>query len=110
MKLHSRKVKNMGRQSIFAKARKGIHKWFTLGLEEEQLSQYNALSEYNTSLATDNLERLSGYCAASYILLLYMMLMNWPVNGITVTSTMPYLLAFVGIFIVQNLIKRAATG
>lgn len=96
----------MGRQSIFAKAKKGIHKWFTLGLEEEQLSQYNALSEYNASLANDNLERLNGYCFASYILLLYVMFMNWPVIGITAANTVPYLLAFAGIFLIQKFIKR----
>lgn len=43
--------------SLYRSAKRAVRRWFTLGLEDE-FSQYDALSEYQTSLSADNLTLL----------------------------------------------------
>ena len=46
-----------------------VRRWFGLGLDEGEFSQYSSVSEYDIELAKDNLEAMEGYCYSSYLLL-----------------------------------------
>lgn len=88
------------------KLKRKIHKWFTLGLEAEQISTYNALSDYYLSLADDNLSALKGYCKASYIILLVMMTVRCINRGISYLNTIPFLTAAVVFSLILHSMKR----
>lgn len=102
-------IQIMSRQTILTKAKKNIHNWFTLGLEEEHSTQYSALSEYNPALAKDNLESLDGFCSLSYLLLLLMLLSRCFTYGFTTVNFVPPLLAACGITLVKILLKQNFT-
>lgn len=58
----------MHENNNYIKLKKGLRKWFLLGLDEEYGTNYTALSEYNLALAKDNLNLLLGFCAPSLFL------------------------------------------
>lgn len=96
----------MTTKNTFSNLRHEIHNWFTLGLEDEQLSAYNALSDYDLSLAKDNLTALKSYCFISYFLLFVMMLTRCFVAGITFINIVPFFIAALIITSILLITKR----
>ena len=109
---HQRKRVRMTTEKFFSKIGHKIHNWFTLGLEGDQLSAYNALSDYRISLAKDNLTMLKSCCLVSYFLLFSIMLAKCITGGISLTNTIPFFTGAVLFSIILLIMKRdtAQTG
>lgn len=65
------------RKNLLMKIKEGLRKWFLLGLDEENGTNYTALSEYNQALAKDNLDLLESACAPSLFLLSFVTILGY---------------------------------
>lgn len=83
--------------SLYRSAKRAVRRWFTLGLEDE-FSQYDALSEYRTSLSADNLALLRDYTAMSFALLALLALTRCLLDGFAPVNILPSLLTAVSLF------------
>lgn len=86
-----------------------IKKWFRLGLDEEQYSQYNAFADYNIALATENIDAVRVYCILSLPLLLAMAAVRGSVNGFVNPVLIPYLVAAALIVVLMLAIPKDVT-
>ena len=82
----------MKQTNIFKRIERRIRNWFTLGLEEE-FTQYGALSEYNESLARDNLDKLHDCTSISIPLLTFVMVTKCLLEGFAPRNVVPFVLA-----------------
>ena len=95
----------MKQKSIFSQAERRIRNWFTLGLEEE-FTQYGALSEYNISLAQDNLEKLRDCCTISFPLLAFVMVTKCLLEGFRPGNVVPFGLAALALLGIRLLLQH----
>ena len=101
---------HMYRSQLLKKIKNGFHNWISLGLAEDYQFRYDTISEYNDSLARDNLNVLHGYCLSSFPLLLIFMFGNWALKGITLQTTLPIFIAALAFLLLLHLLLLPEKG
>lgn len=81
--------------------KKHIVKWFSLDGRYNKKTKESSMTEYIEMLERDNVNRIKEYCKLCYIILAIMVIVRCLSRGMTYYNTVPYIIAFLGIFLIH---------